>query len=204
MRPADSPQTKEKGIATLLFLLFLSVLLARSLSYPFRARLAPLVVGLPTWALFSLQTLFDWFPGFEKRFAAVHGESLLTGELSSMALAGNASPAALRKRGNSSVFLAFRFPVSLLPGGPDYLDAAFCARLFAVMVQGAVAISGRIQFGCMAGDLFVAGAAIAGAAPGFSAVHVVRPNMQPPRSPVREKTEVRTSARYRSDEGYPV
>ncbi len=96
--------SREKGIVSLLLLIFLSFLVTRSLAYPLRARLAPLVVGLLTWGLVFFQTLFDWFPAFEKRFAALHGESLFTGELSSMALEKNESFAVLRKREGALFF----------------------------------------------------------------------------------------------------
>jgi Tripartite tricarboxylate transporter TctB family len=91
-------ENREKGVVSLVLLIFLTILLVRSLDFPVRARLAPLVVGIPTWCLIFLQTLFDWFPHFERRFAAVHGESLFTGELASMALEQNESAGNLRKR----------------------------------------------------------------------------------------------------------
>lgn len=96
--------SRERGVVSLALLIFLTILLVRALDFPVRARLAPLAVGIPTWCLIFLQTLFDWFPNFERRFAAVHGESLFTGELSSMALEQNASAEVLHKR-EAALFL---------------------------------------------------------------------------------------------------
>ncbi len=71
----------ERGLYTLLNLLFVLILIFASFSYPYRARLAPLAVGIPTAIFFFIQGLFDWFPRFEQRYRSVEEAALVASEL---------------------------------------------------------------------------------------------------------------------------
>lgn len=55
-------QCTERGVFTLLILGFDLLLVVACLDYPYRARLAPLAVGIPTAGLLIYQALLDWFP----------------------------------------------------------------------------------------------------------------------------------------------
>lgn len=73
----------ERGVFSLLVLAFDLLLLWQSLDYPYRARLAPLTIGIPTAGLLLYQTLLDWFPRLGARVGdenegVVMGESTLT------------------------------------------------------------------------------------------------------------------------------
>jgi hypothetical protein len=90
-------RVKEQGVVTLIFLAFVSVLLKMTLGYPYRAKVAPLAVGIPTWILLFIQALYDWVPAFEQRFSLARGSSLFTGELASMAAQDQSQPVRRRE-----------------------------------------------------------------------------------------------------------
>jgi hypothetical protein len=88
----------ERGIFTFLNLLLVMILLASCLSYPYRARLAPLAIGIPTAFFLLIQGLFDWFPPFEKRFRSLGDASLFTTELPMTSSEAEGGPLSLQRR----------------------------------------------------------------------------------------------------------
>lgn len=88
----------ERGLYTLLNLLFVLILIVASFSYPYRAKLAPLAVGIPTALFFFIQGLFDWFPRFEQRYRSVEQAGFGASELPLAASEGGGDSRAMRFR----------------------------------------------------------------------------------------------------------
>ena len=97
MRSPSWIRVTERGVFTLLLLLFVTLLLALSLSYPYRAKMVPLAIGIPTFLFFLYQFLTDWFPSLERLLPGSHGTVSGNPEIS-LALQESGTPIDLRRR----------------------------------------------------------------------------------------------------------
>lgn len=75
MSEASLPKMElgERGVFTLILFAFVVSLLWTALDYSYRARLAPLAVGIPTAALLLNQALLDFLPRLAARFGGDSG-----------------------------------------------------------------------------------------------------------------------------------